>query len=102
MIVREVSDCFHKNFKNILMNVFIKVHRCEFLRITTKIQKEIKQWVRAKCEHEGMLQQGYNLLMISKKTPQNGAKGTKKECQKHHKKGHQEHHKEKHPRGRLG
>lgn len=32
------------------MNIFIKVHRCEFLRITIKVQKEVKQWVKAKCE----------------------------------------------------
>lgn len=69
------------------MNVFIKVHRCEFLRITTKVQKEVKQWVRAKCEHEGMLQQGCNLLMIKQENTQKWCKGDLKKNVKNIAKG---------------
>ncbi len=90
------------------MSIFIKVHKWEFLRIITKVQKEVKQWVRAKCEHEGILQQGYNLPMIKQEnTTKWDQRGPKTKCLKHHKrdqqeKDHQEHHKKKHPRGRLG
>jgi hypothetical protein len=69
------------------MSVCNKVHRCEFLRIITKVQKEVKQWVKAKCKHEGMLQQGYNLLMIKQENTTKWREGDRKKMSKTSQKG---------------
>ncbi len=62
------------------MNIFIKVHRCEFLRITTKVQKEVKQWVKAKCEQGNVATRLQPFDDQARKHHKMVQRGLRKEC----------------------